>query len=75
MIEQHFSSGSNVLDVGCGTEEPWGKYFINAGYDYTGVDASQKSIDLCKQRFPDEKWLLCDMRLLSFEHKFNIVIA
>ncbi len=37
--------------------------------------ASEKIIDLCKQRFPNAKWLLADMRTINLQEKFHAVIA
>lgn len=64
-----------ILDVGCGTGEPIAKFLIDEGYIVTGIDASKKMIDLCKQRFPKEKWLIADMRTLDLNEKFHAVIA
>ncbi len=66
---------SKILDVGCGTGEPIAKFLIDEGYIVTGIDASTKMIDLCKQRFPKEKWLIADMRTLDLNEKFHAVIA
>lgn len=74
-IQKHLPLKSKILDVGCGTGEPIAKFLINAGYIMTGIDASKKMIDLCKQRFPKEKWLLADMRTLDLNEKFDAVIA
>jgi 2-polyprenyl-3-methyl-5-hydroxy-6-metoxy-1,4-benzoquinol methylase len=64
-----------VLDVGCGTGEPIAQFFIENSYKVTGVDASEKMIEVCLKRFPQHKWLLLDMRVMRLEEQFNIVIA
>ncbi|KTD73590.1 methyltransferase [Legionella tucsonensis] len=74
-IKKYFPHGGNVLDVGCGTGEPIAKFFIGAGYDLTGVDASKKMIERCKQNFPNAQWVLADMRVMKFTIQFEIVIA
>ncbi len=33
-------ASSPILDVGCGSADPIGRYFIERGYDVTGVDSS-----------------------------------
>jgi ubiquinone/menaquinone biosynthesis C-methylase UbiE len=53
---------SSILDLGCGTGEPIAQFFIEKGFKLTGVDGSQKMIELCKKRFPDECWIVSDMR-------------
>ena len=75
LIQQHIQPGSTILDVGCGTGEPIARFLIEQGYQLTGVDASSKMVDLCKQRFPKERWLLADMRTLDLQEKFHAVIA
>ena len=74
-IQKYLKPKSKILDVGCGTGEPIAQFLITEGYDVTGIDASSKMIDLCKQRFPKNKWILADMRTLALKEKFNAVIA
>ncbi|STX52351.1 methyltransferase [Legionella busanensis] len=74
-IQKYLPLKSKILDVGCGTGEPIAKFLINAGYIVTGIDASKKMIDRCRQRFPKEKWLIADMRTLNLKEKFHAVIA
>ncbi|KTD41612.1 class I SAM-dependent methyltransferase [Legionella parisiensis] len=74
-IKKHFPHGGSVLDIGCGTGEPIAKFFIQAGYDITGVDASTKMIERCKQNFPNAHWIIEDMRTMKFLVQFDIVIA
>ncbi len=73
-IKNRIPAGT-VLDIGCGAGEPLAKFFIENGYQVTGIDASKKMISLCKQRFPTERWILADMRTLNLPEQFNIVIA
>lgn len=74
-LQSNISTGSKILDVGCGTGEPIAKFLITQDYEVTGIDASKKMIDLCKLRFPTGKWLLGDMRSLNLQEKFHAVIA
>lgn len=74
-IQKYLQPKSKILDVGCGTGEPIARFLIEKGYEITGIDASIKMIDLCKQRFPKERWLLADMRTLDLNEKFHAVIA
>ena len=75
LLQKYIPSGSKILDVGCGSGEPIAQFLIEHGYKVTGIDASRKMIDLCKQRFPSGTWLLADMRTLNFQDKFHAVIA
>jgi 2-polyprenyl-3-methyl-5-hydroxy-6-metoxy-1,4-benzoquinol methylase len=74
-VQEYFPTGGSVLDVGCGTGDPIAKFFINAGYSHTGVDASEKMIERCSTRFPQGRWILQDMRTLKLEEQFDVVIA
>lgn len=65
----------SVLDIGCGSGEPIGRYFIEAGYGVTGADSSAAMIDMCRSRFPAQTWIVADMRKLSLSRRFNGVLA
>ncbi|WP_115712368.1 methyltransferase domain-containing protein [Legionella sainthelensi] len=75
LLQNHIPPEGKVLDVGCGTGEPIAQFLIKKGYKVTGIDASKKMIHLCKQRFPNGKWLLADMRTLNLQDKYHAVIA
>lgn len=65
----------SILDLGCGTGEPIAKFFLEQGFHVTGVDGSQKMIELCKKRFPEAKWLVSDMRDIKLQQQFDAVFA
>jgi ubiquinone/menaquinone biosynthesis C-methylase UbiE len=58
-----------VLDIGCGSGEPIGHYLIANGCKLTGVDSSSSLIEICKSWFPNERWVVQDMRELSLNHR------
>ena len=66
---------AKILDLGCGMGDPIGKYFIDKGYQLTGVDGSSKLIDLAKNRFPQAEFMVGDMRKISLKEKFDSIIA
>jgi SAM-dependent methyltransferase len=68
-------AGSPVLDVGCGTAEPIARHVIASGHAVTGVDSSARMIEICKQRFPNQRWIVADMRSLSLNQRFKGIIA
>lgn len=74
-VTSHLRPGGAVLDLGCGTGEPIARYFIERGYDVTGVDAAPAMIALCRPRFPDATWIEADMRSLALERRFDAIIA
>jgi SAM-dependent methyltransferase len=67
--------GGAILDVGCGMGEPVARYFIERGYRLTGVDSSPSLIAMCRGRFPEQAWLVADMRALDLGRRFDGVIA
>ncbi len=66
---------SRVLDLGCGTGEPMGQYFIDAGFQVTGVDGSNKMLEIAKSRCPKIGFILSDMRTINLHEKFDCIIA
>lgn len=64
-----------VLDLGCGMGEPIGRYFIESGHPVTGVDSAPSLIRLCEARFPDQKWVVADMRRLDLGIEFGGILA
>jgi hypothetical protein len=67
--------GAAIVDIGCGSAEPIARYFIEKGYDVTGADSSPAHIDICKGRFPGQKWIVADMRTLSLGRSFSGILA
>jgi trans-aconitate methyltransferase len=70
-----FRRQAQILDLGCGTAEPMGRYFIEKDHAVTGVDSSETLIKMCSDKFPDQSWILADMRTLSLERTFNGILA
>lgn len=68
-------SGGAILDIGCGSGEPIARYLVGCGRRVTGVDSSEKLIALCRQRMPDQDWLVADMRRLMLGKAFEGLIA
>lgn len=68
-------SGSDILDIGCGSGNPLGGHMINQGYNLTGVDSSSPLIELCIMRHPQHHWVIGDMRTLSLNKAFMGILA
>lgn len=66
---------SAILDLGCGTADPMGRYLIENGYEVTGVDSSTTLIQMCSTKFPKYSWIMADMRALSLDRCFDGVLA
>ena len=65
------SEGATVLDLGCGAGSPIALNMVESGLHTTGVDASRTLISLCRDRMPDQEWIVGDMRSLSLNRKFG----
>jgi SAM-dependent methyltransferase len=65
----------SVLDIGCGSAEPIGRFVIDGGYAVTGIDAAPAMIKICKRRFPNASWFVADMRTLALGQRFDGLIA
>jgi predicted TPR repeat methyltransferase len=65
----------SVLDLGCGCGVPIARYLIERRCRATGVDASSAMIAMCADRFPEDEWLVADMRTLALNRTFDGIIA
>jgi ubiquinone/menaquinone biosynthesis C-methylase UbiE len=65
-----------LLDLGCGAGEPFPKLFINHGWKVTGVDFSQKMLDLASKYIPEMQTINADMIEVEFEsNQFDAITA
>ncbi len=69
------ASGAHVLDLGCGSGRPVAQHMTERGLRVTGVDSSETMISLCRQRLPDQEWIVEDMRTLSLGRRFDAILA
>jgi 2-polyprenyl-3-methyl-5-hydroxy-6-metoxy-1,4-benzoquinol methylase len=77
-IEKFLSAiptGGAILDIGCGSGEPFARHFTERGYRVTGVDSAPSMIELCRQRMHEQEWHVADMRQLSLGRRFDGLIA
>jgi SAM-dependent methyltransferase len=71
----HVPPGGALLDLGCGSGRPIAAYLVGRGYGVTGLDSSPTLIGLCRDRFPEQEWLVGDMRALDLERRFDGILA
>lgn len=75
MAIEYLKPGAKILDLGCGMGEPIAKYFVEKGYRLTGIDGSQKMINMANKRVPNATFLVGDMRKCNLGETFNCIIA
>ncbi len=68
-------AGTGVLDVGCGAGEPLARYVIDAGRAVHGVDFAEPMLEICRARFPEQRWTHADMRELDLGERYGAVLA
>ncbi len=64
-----------ILDMGCGMGEPIARYFLEKKFNLTGIDTCSEFIEMAKQRLPQGNFFVGDMRKLSLNKKFDLLIA
>jgi SAM-dependent methyltransferase len=64
-----------ILDLGCGSAEPMAAYLIGFGHPVVGLDSSPAMIDVCRRHFPEQEWIVADMRKLSLQRQFSGILA
>ena len=58
-------NGEKILDAGCGHGRD-AKFFSDLGYEVTGVDLSEKLLEIARKNAPKAEFYLMDMRNLAF---------
>ena len=68
--------GAAVLDLGCGAGIPATRWLADRGFTVTGVDLSEKQLDLARKLVPEATFLKADMtKLDSGPGTFDAVVA
>lgn len=66
-----------ILDIGCGTGSEI-FYLSEMGFDVTGIDISEKMLEIAKEKLKDRKnvrFFKMDMRELSLYEKYDVVFS
>lgn len=70
------SPNSRILDIGCGAGIPVDCFFVKKGHSVTGIDISEKQIELAKKNVPEGDYKVEDMSLLSDgEYSVDAVVS
>ncbi len=65
----------SVLDIGCGTGEPIARHLMAGGFAVTGIDSAPEMIAICRERLPERRWEVADMRKLALGRTYDGLIA
>jgi ubiquinone/menaquinone biosynthesis C-methylase UbiE len=65
------SKGNNLLDVACGTGSHL--FYFQDNFAVEGVDSSEDFIKIAKEKNPDIKFDVQDMRKLDVKKKFDVI--
>jgi ubiquinone/menaquinone biosynthesis C-methylase UbiE len=70
------AKGKKLLEVGCGTGH-WSQFFSEYGFEVTGVDVSERMIDIAKSKnIPNASFQLADGHSLPFaDETFDVTAA
>ena len=66
---------ATILDVGCGAGEPIASYFLGLGLRVTGIDFSERMIEIARERFPAARWSTVDMRQMDLGTRFDGIVS
>lgn len=69
------TQGATVLDLGCGSGMPVAHNLVQHGLYVTGVDSSPTMISLCRNRMPEQEWIVSDMRTVVLDRRFNGILG
>jgi ubiquinone/menaquinone biosynthesis C-methylase UbiE len=68
--------GGKVLDVGCGAGIPTARYLVKKGLKVTGIDISEKMLQMARENVPKADFFKKDMMELDFEgNTFDGIIS
>ncbi len=62
---------SLILDLGCGSGKPVGLFLINKGHRVTGIDISEKQIELAMKNVPQAEYKVKDISKLK-EREYDV---
>lgn len=67
--------GSRLLDLGCGVGLPYDRYFAKNGCDVTGIDISERHIELAKRNVPEARFMVGDFFASTGSKKFDAIVS
>jgi len=65
-LARDLSPEAAVLDLGCGAGVPVTRWLVERGFDVTGVDLSERQLELARRLVPGATFVRADMSELDF---------
>ena len=65
----------NALDIGCGCSGRFIDLLLNAGFNYEGVDISEKMIEVAQQKYPAIQFYHQDICSWKIPKKYDFITA
>lgn len=66
-LNEYLKADSQILDMGCGAGIPIDDYLAGLGHNVTGVDISERQIELAKINVPKATYYVSDMSEMNFQ--------
>jgi 2-polyprenyl-3-methyl-5-hydroxy-6-metoxy-1,4-benzoquinol methylase len=74
-IFHNLKENAKILDIGCGAGVPVFK-LLSEKYDITGIDISEKMIELAKKNLPNGKFIISDILDYDFnKSQFDAIVS
>ena len=65
-----------MLDLGCGAGEPFARFFLDEGWEVTGVDFSGRMLELAARYVPEMRTMHSDIRNVNFDpESFDAIVS
>ena len=74
-FNSRLKKSSKILDLGCGVGLPYDGYFVKKGHLVTGVDLSEKHIELAKKNVKSAKYILGDFFSNKIKGKYDVIVS
>src|SRR5712692_8745566 len=65
LLAARLQPGATILDVGCGAGMPIDRYLLERGFRVTGLDISEKQIELARRHVPRASYRVQDLSTLQ----------